>query len=207
MLQLNKNLLLSYAEDFVSFIIETIDISQIKSIILFGSVSRDEADEESDIDLFFDVIKFDKKLEDKILQAKQKFYSSVKYKEYWNLRGVKNEFSLKIGKLSEWEELKNSIISTCKIMYGKYFEIPNGKNLTYFILENIRPETKRILCSKRLFGYIQNKKRYTGLLEKYEGLKLGKGIFVVPTEHSNIFIAFFRKNKIVVKIRKVLDYS
>lgn len=207
MLQLNKNILLSYAEDFVSFVIETIDISQVKNIILFGSVARDEADEDSDIDLFFDVVRMDKKLEDKILQSKQKFYSSIKYMEYWNLRGIKNEFALKIGKLNDWDELKNSIISNGKVLYGKYFDIPNGKNLTYFILENIHPETKRILCSKRLFGYIQNEIRYPGLLEKYDGIKLGKGIIVVSTEHSNVFMDFFKKNKIVVKIRKVLDYS
>lgn len=204
---MNKNLLTSYAEDFVSFMIETIDCSQIRSIILFGSVAREEADEKSDVDIFIDVVKKDKKLEEKILQAKQKFYDSAKCKEYWNLRGIKNEFALKIGKLSEWKELKNSIISNGKILYGKYFDIPTGKNLTYFIWENIHPETRRILFSKRLFGYTQNGKRYAGLLEKFEGIKLGKGIIVVPTEHSNTFIAFFRENKVGVKIRKTLDYS
>lgn len=204
---MNKNLLVSYAEDFVSFMIETIDISQIKSIILFGSVARGEADEESDIDIFIDVVKINEKLEKKILQAKQKFYASAKCREYWNLRGIKNELVLKIGKLSEWKELKNSIISNGKTLYGKYVDVPYGKNLTYFIWENIHPETKRILCSKRLFGYTQNERKYQGLLEKYNGIKLGKGIIVVPTEHSTIFTAFFRENKITVKIRKTLDYS
>ncbi len=207
MLQLNKNILISYTQDFVSFIIETVDISQIKNIILFGSVAREEANEESDIDIFIDVVKEDKKLEEKILQAKQRFYASAKCKEYWNLRGVKNEFVLKIGKLSEWKELKNSIISNGKVLYGKYFDVPEGKNCTYFIWENIHPETKRILFSKRLFGYMQNEKRYQGLLEKYEGIKLGKGIIIVPTEHSATFTTFFRENKITVKIRKTLDYS
>ena len=198
---------IAYAEDFVSFLMESADISTIKTIILFGSVARGEADEESDIDIFIDVVKEDKKQEEKIHAIINEFYNSRKYIEYWKLKGVKNEFALKIGKLNEWKELKNSLISNGIVLYGKYAAVPEGKHLTYFVWENIHPETKRILFSKRLLGYAQNGKKYVGLLEKFAGTKLGKGIIVVPSEHSTLFTAFFRENKITVKIRKTLDYS
>jgi predicted nucleotidyltransferase len=204
---MNKKLLLPYAEDFVSFLLEKIDYSLIKDIVLFGSVAREEANEDSDVDIFIDLAKEDNRVKEKIMQAVQKFYASARCKEYWNLRGVKNEFALKVGKIDEWKELKNSIISNGKTLYGKYVSVPQGKHITYYIWENIHPETKRILCSKRLFGYMQNEKRYIGLLEKYSGTKVGKGIIAVPTEYSTTFTAFFRENKITVKIRKVLDYS
>jgi len=200
-------LLISYAEDFVSFLIESIDFSRVRSIILFGSVSREEANEESDIDLFIDLVKEDKKIVNQIQNVKEKFYSSVKFKEYWQLRGINNEFVLKVGDITKWKELGNSLVSNGLVLYGKYFDVPEGKNLTLFVWENISPESKRIMCSKKLFGYVQNEKRYGGLIEKYSGVRLGKGIIIIPTESSNLFVKFFRENKINVKIRKVLDYS
>lgn len=144
----------------MSFLIENIDISRVRSIILFGSVSRGEANEESDIDLFVDLVKEDKKIVNQIQNVKDKFYSSVKFKEYWQLRGINNEFVLKIGDITKWKELRNSLVSNGLVLYGKYFDVPEGKNLTLFVWENISPESKRIMCSKKLFGYVQNEKRY-----------------------------------------------
>jgi len=46
--KLNKELI-AYAASFISFILPKIDVDEI---ILFGSVSREEATKESDVDLF-----------------------------------------------------------------------------------------------------------------------------------------------------------
>ena len=56
MLKLKNKILLAYSIDFISFLIERIDINYIKRIILFGSIAREEASNESDVDLFIDII-------------------------------------------------------------------------------------------------------------------------------------------------------
>src|SRR3990167_7304033 len=95
--------LISYAMDFSSFLIQKIkEKEKIRNIILFGSVSRDEANKKSDIDIFIDLIK---------------------------------------------EE----------------------EHKVFFVWENIKPNSKRVLFNKQMFGYKQNKKFYQGLIQKYNG--------------------------------------
>ena len=84
--------LISYAIDFVSFLLQNIkDKDKINSIILFGSVARDENDKESDIDLFIDT---KEKIEDEINKIKNNFHDSIKYKKYWALLGIKNDLNI-----------------------------------------------------------------------------------------------------------------
>ncbi len=202
-----KSKLLAYAVDFVSFLLQkSKDTGKIKNIILFGSVAREEAAKTSDIDLFIDIIKEDKKLEKELLQISQQFLLSTKYKSYWKLLGLTNEIKLTVGVLDEWKELKPSIMSNGIVLYSKYKgEIKNGKHLTFFIWENVSPNSKRVLFNKQLFGYNQNGKFYSGLLQKYNGEKLGKGCIVVPLEHALVFHQLFKRYKITVKIRKVVE--
>ena len=66
---------------------------------------------------------------------------------------------------------------------------------------------KRLLLFKRLFGYKAEKKEYKGLLNQYSGEKLSKGSIIILTKHSIVFMKLFKKMKITVKIRKVVEYS
>ena len=50
MKNLNYKELIAYASSFASFVIPKAEFDEI---ILFGSVARNEADKDSDIDLFF----------------------------------------------------------------------------------------------------------------------------------------------------------
>lgn len=203
-----KSNLLAYAVDFVSFLLQKCKhMGEVKNIILFGSVARDETTKISDIDLFIDVIKQDNKFENELVQTYQQFLLSTKYKSYWKLFGLTNEIKLTVGVLDEWKELKPSIMSNGIVLYGKYKgEIKNGKHLTFFIWENVSPNSKRVLFNKQLFGYNQNEKFYSGLLQKYHGEKLGKGCIVVPLEHALVVHQLFKRYKITVKIRKVAEY-
>jgi len=201
--------LIAYAIDFTSFLIQkTKNKDKIKNIILFGSVARNEPEKNSDIDIFIDVIKENKKLENELRKHIDDFYDSTKYQNYWKLLEIKNDISLKIGELNKWKELKSSIIATGILLYGKYkSKTKEGKYETFFIWENIKPNSKRVLFNKQLLGYKQKNKFYDGLIQKYNGKRLGKGCIVVPLEHSNIFLKLFRKYKITVKIKQVLDYT
>ena len=199
--------LISYSMDFSSFLIQKIkNRDRIKNIIIFGSVSRAESGEESDIDIFIDINKEDPKLEKEIGQILEEFLDSRKYKSYWKLLGVKNEIKLTIGRLDDWNELKPSIVSNGIILYGKFKSDIKGKHKTLLVWENVKPNSKRALLNKQLFGFKQRKKFYLGLLQKHEGERLGKGCIVVPLENSLIFQKFFKRYRISLKIKKIIEY-
>lgn len=201
MLKLNK--LLPYALDFISFLLERVDSSLVEKIILFGSVARDEADDNSDIDLFVETIK-DINLE----SIKKKFFESTKFTNYWKLKGMTHDIKIVSGKLSKWKELQNSIISNGIMLYGKYEETPkDAVHKTLFSWENTKSESQRVMLFKKIFGYSSGKKKYPGLLEKYNGEKISKGSIIVPTKHYLVFEKIFRKMKMNVKIRKIIEYS
>ncbi len=52
---LEKNELIAYASDFVSYLLSKFKEGEINRVILHGSIARGDFDEESDIDLFIDV--------------------------------------------------------------------------------------------------------------------------------------------------------
>lgn len=203
-----KSKLIAYAMDCTSFIIQkSKNKERIKNIILFGSVAREEADRESDIDIFVDVTKSSEKIEKEFDRLVDAFHESTKYKNYWNMLDVKNDIKLTIGKLDEWKELKPSVVANGIVLYSKFApEMKEGKHKTFFIWENVKPNAKRVLLNKQLFGHTQGKKFYDGLIQKFNGERLGKGCILVPLEHATVFMKLFRKHKVSVKIKKVLEY-
>lgn len=205
-LKLNK--LLAYSMDFVSFLLENIEIRDIKNIILFGSVVRDESAKGSDADIFIDILNSEKYYRDIIPRIEDKFFKSYRFLNYWKLKGVENNFNIIIGELNQWKELKNSVISNGIILYSKFKEYPEGgKHKVLFSFEKIKPESKRVTLFKNIFGYKKNNKEYQGLLQKYNGMKIGSGSIMVPLESYNIFHKLFKKYLIKVKIIKLVEYE
>ncbi len=206
---MKSELLLAYALDFVSFLMQkTAKREEIKQIILYGSVARGEAGKESDIDLFVDVVKLSSALEKEIQMKKSSFLNSAKVKNYWSLLGINNELRIIVGELGKWKELHPSLIANGLILYGKYLPaVKEGKHLAFFIWENVKPNSRRVLFNKQLFGFTQNGKHYDGLLQKYAGERLGKGCISVALEHATLFLKLFRHYHISVKIKKVLEYG
>ncbi|MEK6934062.1 MAG: nucleotidyltransferase domain-containing protein [Nanoarchaeota archaeon] len=205
---MNNSYLTAYALDFTSFLIQkTKNRDKIRSIILFGSVARQDESKESDIDIFVDIIKDNEVIEKEIYFILENFIDSIKHKDYWKLFGVKSEIKLTIGDIDNWKELKPSLIADGIVLYGKYKpKIKEGEHKVFFIWENIKPNAKRVLFNKKVFGYRQNKKSYQGLLVQYKGERLGKGCIVMPIEHTSLFHSLFKKFKVNVRIKKVLDY-
>ena len=198
--------LIAYALDFSSFLIQKIkDKNQIKHIILFGSVAREEADRNSDIDLFLDLVKENKATETETEKITAEFYKSVKFLRYWKLLGIKNELKLVVGELGKWKELKSSIISNGIVLYGRFNPEIKGKPKVLFTWENISPNSRRVLFNKQLFGYKQKGKFYLGLIQKYSGERLGKGSLLVDWDYSVLFHQLFKRHKITVRIKKILE--
>ncbi len=191
--------LLAYAQDFVSFLIQSLnqDAEKITQIILFGSISRGEESKNSDIDLFVDVI--DETLEPKVADIVDKFYESAKFKKYWSLFGVKNKISCTIGKLEEWDSLKRSLIANGIMLYGRYSGEIKTKPYYLFVVSPGKSRNKNLSVWRELYGYVQKrgKKKYskTGLVREYRGRKLGNGVFIIPAEHLPKIRSFLIKNK------------
>ena len=188
---MEKNKLISLALSFVSFLIPKIEINQV---ILFGSVASNKFDNESDIDLF---VETDEKNQNKIKKLLE-LYKKTKEYEKFKLEGIKNEISIKLGKLEEWKSLKRSIISNGIVLYGKYKGQPD--NLIHkliFILDLKKiPRSKKMKIWRKIYGYKQKigKKIYTsdGVIDK----KIGRGAFIINHEKSEKLQEYLNKNKI-----------
>jgi len=190
---MNKKI--SYASAFVAFILPK--LKNVKEIILFGSVARDEDDGNSDIDLFFNMEnkKDEKKIENKLKQETPKFYQS-KIAEPFILRGIKNEIKTYVGVLDKWK-LKRSIISDGIVLYGKYKEVPkNTKGYVYFNLKPIKDITKRNRVLRRLFGRKEKNILKQGLLGEINGKILSPNSFIIPIEKSKDIVKILNSEKL-----------
>jgi len=200
--------LISYAADFASFIVQNFkEIKKIKAIILFGSAARGEAGKESDVDIFVDVIAEEKKTEKEIKKITNDFFDSVKFKKYWKLLGIKNEINVIVGNLDKWK-LKDSMLGNALVLYQNYApRLENGKNKVILSWGNIKPNSRRVMLNKKIFGYNYYGKRYKGALEKYEGRKIGSNVIIINTEFLNLFLKIFHGFKIAVKLMRIFEYT
>ncbi len=198
------SLLIAYAASFSSFLLSNLkaeQLAKIKSIILFGSIARGEATKESDVDLFIDVIADEKETESAVNSALNKFYDSIIYTKYWKLMGIENEIKPIVGKLEEWHDLKSSILANGLVLYGKFIaKAEKEKPAALFYWGTIANQPKRVLLSKKLYGYSYKKKIYRGLLEIYGGQKLSTNCILVGLEHASTFSNLFKHMKISVRV-------
>src|SRR3989344_4048685 len=160
---MERNKLIAFALNFASFLLEKMNVN---AIILFGSVAKNQFDDESDIDLF---IETENKNKDKINSILELYEKSKDY-ETFKLLGIKNDISIKCGKLVEWTELKRSIISGGIVLYGTYQSTPEKLNHKVLFLLSLENNSK----AKRL----------------------GRGAFIVPIEDSQKVIDYLKSNKI-----------
>jgi len=200
--------LVSYAIDFASFLMQNLkELDKIKSIILFGSVARGEATSKSDVDVFVEVFSESTILEKEINKIKDDFFESTKFKDYWNLFGIKNEINIIVGKLEDWK-LKDTMLGSSIVLYSKYSpKLDEGENKVILYWDVIKNNSKRVMLSKKLFGYSHYGKKYKGFLEVYGGVKLGANVILIYAEEMNLFLKEFRKFKVKVRIRLVFEYK
>lgn len=193
---LNKFDLISYAAEFVSFLLrdDQLNKEEIKGVILFGSAARGDFGPESDIDLFINLYRKDseEKIRETIQKRLDKFYRSESY-ERWELRGIENEINLKIGVLDEWE-LKQSIVAEGISLYGEYQEVPEGTEMSLFTFEPIKPVKRRNKVIRKIFG--RSDTRSKGMVEKLSGRKLTPRSFMVPRKNTSEVKKFLDRNDV-----------
>lgn len=203
MIVMKRNNLIAYAQAFSSFILDSENGDRIRGIILFGSVARNEFDEESDIDMFIDT-DVDRK---KILKQLNLFSESQSNKT-WKLKGIKNEISIHVGDFDK-SPLKRDIISSGIQLYGSVLSLPaEMSHYLLFTLEFADIERKKqVNIWRKLYGYTQKvgKKIYKseGLINSLGGKKLEKGIFIIHIDKKQEIIKFLNNNKIKYKVYEI----
>ena len=189
-----KDMLLPYAMEFASFLMQNIsDKANIRKIILYGSVARGDAGKDSDIDLFIDLFKASKQFERSIANVIKRFHESQHFREKWKLMGIENEIDCKAGRLDEWKDLKQSIIANGITLFGKYEGSTDGKSAVLITWGGLKPEWKRVELSKKLYGYTYRGDRFPGLLEDVKGTKLGANCILVPVDGMERVISTLEK--------------
>ena len=97
--------------DFVSFLMQNLKgADKIKNIILFGSVARNEASKDSDIDLFVEIKKESKKFSEELQKTIEDFYKS-REALIFKTKGIDNKINIITGNIDNWKDLKKSITS------------------------------------------------------------------------------------------------
>lgn len=207
---MKKSEIYSYVYDFVSHLMERVDILSVKSIILFGSVSRGDFDMESDVDLFIDTKK-EVHIENEVKSVLNEFYAHSR--KTWVLRGVENQIKPIVGDLdsSKWANLRREMASNGFVIYGNYAPTLEYKThyilITYYI-HMLKPREKASFI-RSLFGYSlkSGKKKYVqeGLLKQVSGIKLAKSVFMVPAEQWDKVYNIFSKygDRILFEKREV----
>lgn len=189
----------AYASAFVTYLLTYCKGVDFQRIILFGSVAKDEATKESDIDLFIEPKGNGK--DDGILKTLEKFYQS-KEALFFRAKGIENKINLIIGKLDAWKDLKKSIESTGIVLLGKY--VPQGVRGTKYALvfwDHI--DKNRGAFLNKVYGFTVDKKRYEGLMSKFGGQKIGKSCVMIPIQHREEILDLMKHHKVNGKIIEV----
>jgi predicted nucleotidyltransferase len=181
----------SYALAFVSFVLPK--LKNIKEIILFGSVARSEANDKSDIDLFFNT---KDKTNESILKKELNKFQKSKIAETFFQKGIKNQININVGGLDKWK-LKRSVISDGILLYGKYKETPEKlKGFTLFNIPPIKDIAKRNKIMRRLCGRKEQNYDSKGIVEKTKSKKISPNVFIISLEHAREIFDLLKKEKI-----------
>lgn len=197
-------MLKDYASYFVSYLLHNLrSIENIQRIILFGSVAKGEETKESDIDIFIEVDKITKKIEDDVKKVEEEFYQS-REASLFKVRGIGNVFNIKIGRLVDWKDLSSSIASTGIILYGFYEsrKLPSDvQHQIIFFWDGI--EKNRGAFLNKIYGFKIKGRRYEGLLEKYQGIRLGKSCIMLPVQYKKEIFNLLHKHKTKAKVIEI----
>ena len=199
---LKKVELLAYAHAYISFVLPRIK-TNIKEIILFGSVAREDFDADSDLDLFFDLVheKEVKTLEAELKIIDTKFYSS-KIHELWNQKGITLPIAVKAGILNQWE-LKGSILAEGITLHGKYKSGLKGESYMLISFTPIKNIAMRNKVMRAMFGRDEKGFKTEGMVTKSGGKKISPTVFLVPLQFSSEVVHFLKREKVNFQLREV----
>lgn len=192
----------AYASYFVSYLLSKIKkIEDIKTIILFGSVAKNEATKNSDVDIFVEFNKKTvalKKETEKILNEFYKSREAILFKS----KGIENKINLIVGKIEEWGELKDSIEGTGIVLYGNYVS-QRLKGAKYAIIFWNKIGKNRGAFLNKIYGFKIKNRKYIGVMDIHKGKKLGKSSIMIPIQYREEIVKLLKHYKVNAKIIEV----
>lgn len=187
-----------------TFVEKIKNLDNLECIILFGSISRNEADKRSDIDI---LLVFNEEHPKKhLFEITQKITELKPHREIkpvvTNLVDYDEEFVqtvLREGKLL-WGKI---ILSTTHLLLKPY-------HLVSYQTNRLKPADK-VKISRLIHGYTSKKKingelkqyEYEGLKHKYDIHFISKGTLIIPEDAVKSFFCELKKSNVAYKDKKI----
>ncbi len=198
---MNRENLIAMCYAYVSYLFREKNVEdKIKKISLFGSVARGDFDKESDIDLFIDVEKKDEIVIKKTSQNALKKIYAIEGKK-WELKGIVNLLSVKVGKLEEWD-LKESIEREGIILFSQSIGTKMQKYLLFSFVPS-KKQKERIRVIRKLFGRTEKEYQEQGLVQKYNGKIISPRVFIVPALALKEITQFLAAEKVHYEFEEI----
>lgn len=203
-----NNDILAYIYDFLSVFMSR-SRHEVRRVIVFGSVLTNDFGEESDIDLFIDVPDDEAAVQTVFDRSLDEFETASERK--WSLQGIGHPIKAIVGDLEspDWEGLRREVTSNGVVLFDRYKELPGKlRHIMMFSYKlNGLVSREKVAFVRSLHGYSSKKGgktyRHPGLLEKLGGMKINRGVVIVPIERSNEAYAFFRRKGIELRVEEV----
>jgi len=172
-------------------------VEGIIGVILFGSYSRGDFEEGSDIDLL-DIFKNNTRLENQLR----------------DIHRITSESSLFIQAIClTLEELIDSPLLQTVLREGRiYFADEEVKRvltpihkpyaLITYSTANLSPK-ERVVFAQKLEGRGRGKYRYDGLVQKLSGFKVGRGVLMLPLENLETLSHYLEERNINYVVRYI----
>nr|MDO8098849.1 nucleotidyltransferase domain-containing protein [Candidatus Njordarchaeota archaeon] len=172
-------------------------IGGIIGIMLFGSHSRGDYDEGSDIDLL--AVFADKKSLDANVNGI--YEATAKSDLFFQVIGLTLE-ELELSPLLESIRREGKIFFATEEVSKLLTPIHKPYALVTYSTANLKAKA-RVIFAQKLEGRRQNKYRYNGLIHKIGGYKVGRGVVMVPIENLRILTQHLHESKTSYLVRYV----
>ncbi|MEA2053554.1 MAG: nucleotidyltransferase domain-containing protein [Candidatus Thermoplasmatota archaeon] len=186
------------------FVEKTKDITNLRCIVLFGSMARGEADKRSDIDVLLVIEEENPKL---CIPEIMNIVTSLK---------PHREIKPVVTNLADYdEEFLWTVLREGKVLWGSMVVTPDKfllspYRLISYNLSKLKP-SKKVKISRLIHGY-QSKKiingetkkyKYTGLKDKYNVHVISKNTVLIPERHAKNFLSELDKHGVEYQERIV----
>lgn len=172
-------------------------VGGVIGIVLFGSYSRGDYGEGSDIDLL--IIFKDK---DQLRRNQDEIYKIT----------AKSDLFLQAIILT-LDELKESALLKSVMRDGEIYFAEDDVKLLFnpvhkpyalitYTTANLDPK-ERVTFTQRLGGRGRGRYRYNGLLGKLSGYKVGRGVIMIPLENINVLTEYLEEKGVNYVVRYV----
>lgn len=196
--------LIALALDFTSLLFTKLDPSNVRRIVLFGSVARGEFDRKSDIDIFIDT---QKQVGPEVKEC-EKSFESVRERR-WDLKGITLPLKVICADLDKpaWHGIRDEIEDHGITLYGPTGQTKEKDHYLITFTSTHLPSPERTRLQRRLFGYTIRKegKSYpqAGRIAEEMGTKICNHTAIIPTSSKRAIETILKEAGAKFQTRKI----